>query len=132
MRPVNHLPLSLKEMNRSRWGWSRNPDSPPKPGKDEVRISPLRYSSLPNRTWERSRVSNDGSGWALTSIATGAVTECSPGGIAFGGGLGGDCARAPAGIASAESPAAVDVRKRRRQIPNGIETCSPQTGAAGG
>src|SRR5580704_11165136 len=114
MRPVNQLPLSLKEMKRSPLASSRNPDSPPKPGKGEVRISPLRYSSLPNRTWERSRVSNDGSGWALTSIANGAVTECSSAGSAFGGGCVADCARKPAGIASAESPAAVDVRKRRR------------------
>src|SRR5580700_305322 len=130
MRPVNQLPLSLKEMKRSPLASSRNPDSPPKPGKGEVRISPLRYSSLPNRTWERSRVSNDGSGWALTSIATGAVTEGSSGRSGFAGGCVADCACAPAGISSAESPAAVDVRKRRRLIPNGIETCSPKTGAA--
>src|SRR6202035_5661204 len=114
MRPVNQLPLSLKEMKRSPLASSRHPDSPPKPGKGEVRISPLRYSSLPNRTREWSRVPNDGSGRALTSIATGAVTECSSGGSGFGGGCVAGCARAIAGIASAESPAAVDVRKRRR------------------
>ena len=114
MRPVNQLPLSLKEMKRSPLASSRNPDSPPKPRKGEVRISPLRYSSLPNRTCERSRVSNDGSGRALTSIETGAVTEYSSGTTGFGGGCVASCARAMSGIARAESPAAVDVRKRRR------------------
>src|SRR6202162_3663320 len=114
MRPVNQLPLSLKEMKRSPLASSRKPDSPPKPGKREVRISPLRYSSLPNRIWERSRVSKYGSGRALTWIETGAVTECvSPAGD-FGGGWVAGCASAMADIACAESPAAVDIRKRRR------------------
>src|ERR1700692_1691619 len=40
MRPVNQLPLSLKEMKRSPLASSRHPDSPPKPGKAEVRTSP--------------------------------------------------------------------------------------------
>ena len=86
MRPVNQLPLSLMAMKRSPLASSRKPDSPPKPRNREVRISPLRYSSEPNRTRERSRVSNDGIGRALTSIETGAATENSSGAIGFGGG----------------------------------------------
>jgi len=85
MRPVNQLPLSLMEMNRSPLASSRSPDSPPKPGKREVRTSPLRYSSLPKRIWERSRLSNDGSGRALTSIETGAVAGFGSGTSGFGG-----------------------------------------------
>src|ERR1700730_6398990 len=114
MRPVNQLPLSLKEIKRSPLASSRKPDSPPKPRKPEVRTSPLRYSSFPNRRRERSRVSKDGSGLALTSIETGAASECSSGGSGFGGGWVASCARATWGIVSVESPAAVDVRKRRR------------------
>src|ERR1700730_11794846 len=114
MRPVNQLPLSLKEIKRSPLASSRKPDSPPKPRKPEVRTSPLRYSSVPNRRRERSRVSKDGSGRALTSIGTGAATEYSSGGGGFDGGWVANCAHAPPGIASVESPAAVDVRKRRR------------------
>ena len=83
MRPVNQLPLSLMAMKRSPFGSSRNPDNPPKPRNREVRISPLRYSSAPNRTRERSRVSKDGSGRALTSIETGAVTVNSSGAAGF-------------------------------------------------
>ena len=48
-------------------------------------MSPLRYSSSPNRRRDRSRVSNEGSGRALTSIETGAVTENSSGTVGFGG-----------------------------------------------
>jgi hypothetical protein len=48
-------------------------------------MRPLRYSSSPNRTRDRSRVSNEGSGRALTSIETGAVTENSSGTGGFGG-----------------------------------------------
>src|ERR1700676_1910437 len=114
MRPVNQLPLSLKEMKRSPLASSRKPDSPPKPGKREVRISPLRYSSLPNRIWERARVSKYGNGRALTWIETGAATECSPEAVGFDGGRVAGCACAMADIACAESPAAVDIRKRRR------------------
>jgi hypothetical protein len=86
MRPVNQLPLSLSAMKRSPLASSRRPDNPPKPRNRDVRMSPLRYSSEPNRTCERSRVSNDGSGRALTSIETGAVTENSSGVTCFGGG----------------------------------------------
>ena len=85
MRPVNQPPLSLMAMKRSPLASSRRPDNPPKPRNREVRISPLRYSSSPNRTRERSRVSNEGSGRALTSIETGAVTENSSGTAGFGG-----------------------------------------------
>src|ERR1035441_6765377 len=49
-------------MKRSALASSRNPDSPPKPRNPEVRISPLRYSSEPNRRCERSRVSNEATG----------------------------------------------------------------------
>ena len=61
-------------------------------------------------------MSNDGSGRALTSIETGAVTEYSSAEAGFGGGWVASCARAIAGIASVESPAAVDLRKRRRDL----------------
>src|SRR5712691_10316022 len=117
MRPVNQLPLSLMAMKRSPLASSRRPDSPPNPRNDEVKISPLRYSSEPNRVFERSRVSNDGNGRALTSIETGAVTEYSSGLYGLGGRSSAVCAcaiRGPAitGMASAENPAAVDVRKQ--------------------
>src|ERR1019366_6472321 len=101
-------------MKRSPLASSRNPDSPPKPRNPEVRISPLRYSSEPNRRCERSRVSNEGIGRALTSIETGAATENSSAVACFGGGWVASCARANCGIAIVESPAAVDCRKRRR------------------
>ena len=52
----------------------RSPDNPPKPRNGEVRTRPLRYSSDPKRTCERSRMSNDGIGRALTSIFAGAMT----------------------------------------------------------
>src|SRR5580704_18096889 len=123
MRPVNQLPLSLKEMKRSPLASSRIPDNPPKPRNGEVRISPLRYSSEPNRTCERSRLSNEGSGRALTSIETGAPTENSSGVTGFGGGWVADCARAVPGSARVENAAAVDFRKRRRETSNDIETC---------
>src|SRR5258707_13416414 len=115
MRPVNQLPLSLIEMKRSPLASSRNPDSPPKPRKLEVRISPLRYSREPNRARARSRVSKEGIGRALTSIETGAATENSSGDGCFGGGCVASCARAICGTAADKSPAAVDFRKRRRQ-----------------
>src|ERR1700686_1724303 len=114
MRPVNQLPLSLIEIKRSPLASTRNPDSPPKPRKPEVRISPLRYSSAPNRTWERSRLSKAGSGRALLPIETGAAAEDRSKGAGFGGGAVASWAHAISGIASAENPAAVDVRKRRR------------------
>src|SRR5882672_11203062 len=103
------------EIKRSPLVSSRHPDSPPKPRKPEVRISPLRYASDPNRTRARSRVSNDGIGRALTSIETGAATENSSGTGGFGGACTAVCARAICGTAIAESPAAVDVRKPRRE-----------------
>src|SRR5881275_238155 len=115
MRPVNQLPLSLIAMNRSPLASSRSPDSPPKPGKREVSTRPLRYSSLPNRTCWGSRVSNDGSGRASTSIDTGAVSEYSSGTTGFGGGCVASCAAANSGIDASESPAAVDFRKWRRE-----------------
>src|SRR5258705_11445721 len=128
MRPVNQLPLSLMAMKRSPFGSSRRPDKPPNPRNEEVRISPLRYSSASKRTRERSRVSNDGNGRALTSIATGAVTEYSSG-LYFGGRSNAVCAGANCGSATAESPAAVDFRKRRRLIgermPLGMQSPRP-------
>src|SRR5882757_6279095 len=102
-------------MKRSPVASSRRPDKPPKPRKEDVKISPLRYSSEPNRAFERSRVSNDGSGRALTSIVTGAVTENSSGFASRGGRSTAVCARVIGGSAIAESPAAVDLRKRRRE-----------------
>src|SRR6202035_4840685 len=127
MRPVNQLPLSLKEMKRSPLASSRNPDSPPKPGKPEVRISPLRYSSLPNRTWERSLVSNDGNGGAFPSIETGAAAPGSAGASGFAGGWIADCARQMPGITASEIPAAVDFSRRRRERLKNIETCFDTT-----
>src|SRR6266567_754236 len=106
MRPVNQLPLSLIEMKRSPLASSRNPDSPPKPRKLEVRINPLRYSSEPNRTRARSLVSKEGIGRALTSIETGAAIENSSGEGCFGGGCVASCARAICGTAADKSPAA--------------------------
>ena len=79
-------------------------------------MSPLRYSSAPNRTRERSRVSNEGIGRALTSIETGAATEYSSGLACFGRGWTAVCACATAGSAAIESPAAVYCRKRRRPM----------------
>jgi hypothetical protein len=77
-------------------------------------MSPLRYCSEPNLTLLRSRLSNEGSGRAWTSIETGVVTENSSGFAAFGGRSSAVCADATAGSTSAENPAAVDFRKRRR------------------
>src|SRR6267378_1934860 len=102
------------EMKRSPLASSRNPDSPPKPGNRDVSTSPLRYSSDPNRTRVRSLGSKEGIGRALTSIETGAATENSSGIGGLGGGWVASCAPAISGIAIAESPAAVDFRKRRR------------------
>src|SRR5580700_11195568 len=115
MLPVNQVPLSLNEMKRSPLASSRIPDSPPKPGKREVSTSPLRYSSAPNRTRARSPGSNAGIGRAFTSIETGAATENSSGATGFAGGCVASCARAMSDIAIVENPAAVDVRKRRRE-----------------
>src|ERR1700761_4007346 len=114
MRPVNQLPLSLKEMKRSPLASSRMPDSPPKPGNREVSARPLRNCSEPNRTCERSGGSNVAIGRALTSIEAGAVTECSSSGGCFAGGCVADCARSRPGIAANDNPAAADRRKRRR------------------
>src|SRR6267378_2847187 len=101
------------EMKRSPLASSRNPDSPPKPGNRDVSTSPLRYSSDPNRTRVRSLGSKEGIGRALTSIETGAATENSSGIGGLGGGWVASCAPAISGIAIAESPAAVDFRRRR-------------------
>ncbi len=111
MRPVNQPPLSLIAMKRSPLASSRKPDSPPKPRNLEVRINPLRYSSAPKRTCERSRLPKEASGRAFTSIETGSVTEYSSG-LYFGGFCTAVCAQSGAGAAAAKSPAAVDVRKR--------------------
>src|SRR5438552_16263468 len=129
MRPVNQLPLSLSAMKRSPLLSSRRPDRPPKPRNGEVRISPLRYSSEPNRTRERSRVSNDGNGLALTSIETGAVTENSSGTDGFDGRCTAVCAHAIPGSVALGSPAAAILRKRRRlraaRIRSGMQTARP-------
>src|SRR6266851_9490582 len=115
MRPVNQLPLSLTAMKRSPLASNhRHADRPPKPGKREVSTSPLRYSSAPKRTRWGSRGSKEAIGRALTSIATGAVTENSSRAARFGGACVATCARTEPGIAIAESPAAEDFRKRRR------------------
>ena len=111
MRPVNQLPLSLKEMKRSPLRSSRRPDSPPKPRNGEVSTSPLRYCSEPNRTCERSRGSNEAIGRALTSIETGAVTEYSSGTSDFAAGGAANCARATPGIAANDNPAMADCRR---------------------
>src|SRR5216683_8232136 len=102
-------------MKRSPLGSSRSPDSPPKPRKGEVSTSPLRYSSEPKRTCERSRGSNEGIGRALTSIETGAVTENSSILADFGGGWVASCARATSGSAASANPAAASSRTRRRE-----------------
>ncbi len=117
MRPVNQVPLSLKEMKRSPLGSSRNPDSPPKPRNLEVRTSPLRYSSEPNRTRARSLVSNEAIGRALTSIETGAATENSSGGAASAAVVRCASLRARAIAGSSEQrrkPPPWIVRRRRR------------------
>src|ERR1700726_988405 len=116
MRPVNQLPLSLREMKRSPFASRRIADNPPKPEKAEVSTRPERYSSESNRTCERSRGSKKGIGRALTSIAAGAATECSSGTTGFAGVLGADCAPAMSGNASAEIPAAAYFSTRRRLI----------------
>src|SRR5690349_3470469 len=128
MRPVNQPPLSLIAMKRSPLASSLRPDRPPKPRNGEVRISPLRNDSEPNRTCERSRVSNEASGRALTSIETGAVTEYSSG-LYFGGFCTAVCARSGAACMAANAPAA-DVRKRRRLTERMISRvqASPPTG----
>src|SRR5437868_8504285 len=132
MRPVNQLPLSLMAMKRSPLASSRNPDSPPKPGKREVSTRPLRYSSLPNRTCWASRVSNDGSDRASTSIETGAVSEYSSGTTGFGGGCVASCAAANSGSVASESPAAVDFRRRRRESVSRMSSMqSPPLGGHG-
>src|SRR5262249_33477521 len=92
---------------------SRRPDNPPKPRYFEVSTRPLRNSSAPKRTRERSRVSKPASGRAFTSIETGAVTEYSSG-LYFGGFCTAVCATARFGNACARNPAAVAVSKRRR------------------
>src|SRR5271169_4689852 len=118
MRPANQFPLSLNEMNFS--PSSLIPDSPPNPAKREVRNSPLRYSSAPNRTRERSLRSNEAIGRALTSIDTGAVTNNSSAGLGFAGDSFASCPHATSDIAIAESPAAVEARKRRREGCTGL------------
>jgi len=72
---------------------------------DEVDAEAL--TDLIRREYEAAAVSPG-------SIETGAVAEYSPATAGFGGGRVASCARATAGIARLESPAAVDVRKRRR------------------
>src|SRR6185437_11278618 len=114
MRPVNQLPLSLKEMKRCPLLSSLMPDKPPNPGKLEVSTRPLRNCSEPNRTREWSRGSNEGIGRALTSIETGEAMECSSGIACLEDGPAADCARASAGKAASDNPAAADFRKRRR------------------
>src|SRR5262249_19041873 len=114
MRPVNQLPWSEMAMKRSPLASSRRPDRPPEPRKREVSTNPLRNSSAPNRTRERSRVSKPAIGRALTSIETGSVTEYSSGFARFGGGCTAVCASACFGTACAKNPAAVAVSKRRR------------------
>src|SRR4051794_33404440 len=99
-------------MKRSPWASSRRPDRPPKPRNFEVSTSPLRHSSSPKRTRERSRVSKPASGRAFTSIETGSVTEYSSVFARFGGGCTAVCANA--GTGSATNPAAAPARKRRR------------------
>ena len=112
---MNQVPLSLNEMKRSPLASSRSPDSPPKPGKDEVNASPLRYCSDPKRTCELSRGSNEAIGRALTSIDTGTVAGASSEHGGFGGGSVASCAWTMAGSVASDSPAAADCRKRRRR-----------------
>ncbi len=92
MRPVNQPPLSEIAIKRSPFASSLIPDSPPNPRKPEVSTSPLRYSSEPKRTCERSRGSKEAIGRALTSIVTGVVTEYSSTAPRFGGGCVANCA----------------------------------------
>src|ERR1700742_4567913 len=113
MRPVNQVPLSLNEMKRSPFASSRSPDSPPKPGNGDVSTRPLRYCSEPNRRCERSRMSNEAIGRALTSIATGAANAAGSGGSGLAGGWIADCPDAMPGTAAKET-AAADWSKRRR------------------
>src|SRR4051812_31979882 len=113
MRPVNQPPLSEMAMKRSPLASSRRPDKPPKPRNPEVSTSPLRNSSAPKRTRERSRVSKPASGRAFTSIEAGAVTEYSSG-LYFGGFCTAVCAAIRCGSASPTNPTAVAVSKRRR------------------
>src|ERR1700751_715552 len=120
MRPVHQLPLSLSAMKRSPLALRRMPDSPPKPGKDEVSTSPLRYSSEPKRTCEWSCGSKSGIGRALTSIEAGALTECSATAVDLAGGRVVDCARPRSGPNTTENPAADISRKRRREKVAGI------------
>ena len=97
-------------MKRSPLASRRRPDNPPKPANGDVSTRPLRYSSDPNRTCERSRGSNAGMGRAWTSTPTGAAAENSSGLICLA------CADAARGIAAAASPVAVHSRKRRREM----------------
>src|ERR1700722_10588751 len=106
MRPVNQVPLSLKEINRSPFGSSRSPDSPPKPLNFEVSTSPLRYCSEPNRTCEWSRRSKNGIGWKATSIDMGEE------GKNFSRATS-DWARTD--VAETERPATAPTSKRRRR-----------------
>src|SRR5581483_1289333 len=115
MRPVNQLPLSLSAMKCSPLASRRMPDRPPKPGKDEVSTSPLRYSSEPKRTCERSRGSKEAIGRAFTAIATGSVTECSWMAADLADSWVAACASAKPGPDAAESPAADISRNRRRE-----------------
>src|SRR5262245_25404860 len=114
MRPVNQLPLSEMAMKRSPFTPSRKPDNPPKPRKGEVSTSPLRNSSSPKRTRERSRVSKPAMGRAFTSIETGSVTEYSSVLARFGGGCTAACASARSGKTCATNPAAAASSKPRR------------------
>src|SRR5262245_4330799 len=114
MRPVNQPPLSEMAMKRSPFASSRRPDNPPKPRKGEVSTSPLRNSSSPKRTRERSRVSKPASGRAFTSIETGSVTEFSSVFARFGGGCTAVCAHARSGNTCATNPAAAACSKPRR------------------
>jgi len=121
MRPVNQCPLSLNDIKRSPLGSSRNPDNPPKRGKGEVRTSPLRYSSAPNRVRSWSWRSNQGIGLALTSIDIGASPEALSAELGDTGGVA-NCALAVPETAAAERPAAAICRKRRREPPkSGID-----------
>src|SRR6202790_4450439 len=112
MRPVKQLPWWLKAMKRSPLASSRNPDNPPNPGNDEVRTSPLRYSSEPKRTRAWALESKKGIGGALTLVGRGAraAAENSPGMAGFGGGCGVSCPCAKCGIAADKIPGAVDLR----------------------
>src|SRR5258706_625558 len=92
----------------------RHADSPPKPGKREVSTSPPRYSKAPKRACWGSRGSKAGIGRAWTSIARGAAAEDSSGAARSGGACVANCARAMPGSAANESPAAVNLRPRRR------------------